>query len=110
MKVSFGQIIYKNEIRVKTDKQTATEDIATGIIRASALDHYLKNNLKADIMFIRQKDGNTKISVVSASKRPIAGITPLQINNKRFLMNIFNQVEEYAKLCRQQAETLAEKR
>ena len=108
MRLSFGQIIHINEIRNKTYKQAATEDIVEGIIRSSALDNYLKSNLKADIMITRQKDGNTKISVVSANKKPIKEIKPLQINNKRFLMNIFNQVEEYVKICRQQAENIAE--
>ena len=109
MNISFGQLKYKSEIRNKTEKQAATDDIVGGIIRSAALDRYLSQNLKADIVVTRQKDGNTKIAVVSSdTKKPIHGITPLQINNKRFLMNIFSQVEEYVKICRQQAENLVE--
>lgn len=111
MNISFGQLKYKSEIRNKTEKQAATDDIVVGIIRSAALDRYLSQNLKADIVVTRQKDGNTKISVVSSkNKKPIKVITPLQINNKRFLMNIFKQVEEYVKTCRQQAESLAEEK
>lgn len=111
MNISFGQLIYKSEINKKTEKQCATDDIINGIIRSAALDRYLAQNLNADIIVTRQNDGNTKISVVSSdNKKPISTIAPLQINNKRFLMNIYKQIEEYVTSCRQQAENLVEEK
>ena len=106
MKVSFGQIISISESRSKTSKQSAIEDVATGILHTSALDTYLRHKLKADILITSKEDGSTQIAVVAADKKPLVSMPQLKINNKRFLMNICSQVEDYGKLCREVAETL----
>ena len=106
MKVSFGQIISISETRSKTSKQSAIEDVATGILHTSALDTYLRHKLKADILITSKKDGNTQIAIVAADKKSLASIPQLNINNKRFLMNIYTQVEDYGKLCKEIAENL----
>ncbi|MBQ7449977.1 hypothetical protein IJS77_01055 [bacterium] len=105
MNVSFGKIIYKNEIKVKTDKQVATEDVIDGIFSTRIVgfgvpEIILKRKLGADVLVINQKNGNTKIDIVNSDKKPIGIIPSLQLNNRRFLSRLFEQVEQYANDCR----------
>ena len=103
--VSFKKVIYNNQIKDLTYKQIATTDVINNILSAknknnTTLSKEIRKKLYSDILVTNLKDGNTKISIVPCGKKgPRIKIPDLIINNRKFLLEICEQVEQFAANC-----------
>lgn len=109
MKVSFGKILYECELREKTFRQAANEDVIYNVIKpykefssGRPLVSFLKDKLKADIVISHVKDGNTIVKLkncASVKHPPVENINemvrPFVINPKMPLVSVLSGIEDY---------------